>query len=350
MKKRPEQHVALQAPISRHLWNRRWVQPETCAALREQYNNDLEAYKAEYHRLWHKLSQQEEDRRARSRAIGSQWLDKGVRKLSAFFDAFLDKPVTTAEEIDFILVGIDFEGRLDIGKPTDIGIAMLDTRDLLSTQLPDSLEALITSKSFAVGRHAQVSRVARNFLFGETVMISSTEVGATIAEALRVVDTHDDRGELRKIILVAHGIHAEVSCLKHMGLKFEDIAPVVGRLDTQKLGPGTGLPLYDLVEGLAIPMRRRTVHKGGNDAHLTMRALLNLACREREGQDLRPDSRSRLEVLLAFMRSPPPDPTERNRERTERNGTGDPSIDWVSKFDGGVFEGISANKPPCGVL
>lgn len=125
-----------------------------------------------------------------------------------------------------------------------------------------------------------------------------------------------------------------------MGLCVENIAPVVGILDVQKLAEPykLGGKLIQLVKALEIPERGRSLHNGGNDAHYSLRALLAFACEKQHGRELDGAARIRQGELPALFRSPPPDPTERNRRARRGPGShGCHSIDWNPALDGAVL-------------
>lgn len=153
------------------------------------------------------------DEKAKRRLAAAEMQKKAVMKLQQILDAFCGHANIGGGEGDLVLIALDFEGRLDVGKPNEIGIATLDTRDLLKSRLTSSIDELISTRSFAFGSHAYNHTVACNFLFGKPSVISPAEAKETITNALRITDSDSENGELRRILLVGYSFHAEMDCL-----------------------------------------------------------------------------------------------------------------------------------------
>lgn len=176
---------------------------------------------------------------------------------------------------DIVFVAIDCESNSRLGKDTpssedfQMGLAILDTRDVYSARLQD----LISMHNFALGSPAYKAIASDEFLFGESMAITHSQVRQKLESTIP---------QARNVVLVGHAIENEIGMLKHFGTRIENYGFAV--FDTSKIGakvfPHTRprIRLGTLLVKLKCKLvRAHRVHCAGNDAHFTLRALLLLA-------------------------------------------------------------------------
>ncbi|SMR47169.1 unnamed protein product [Zymoseptoria tritici ST99CH_3D1] len=164
---------------------------------------------------------------------------------------------------DVVFIAIDFEGDVHDGKGvTELGLARLDMQHL---------EQGIRGSNIATA-----GRKRRNYLFDNYMRIDIAQLPKTIAESL----SGDEQ-----IVLVGHGIAAELLWMKKLGVPVEDLKSVVGMIDTTRLAREVSsreLSLQNVMNAVSIPYERNTFHCGGNDAFYTMQVFLALLIRRAE--------------------------------------------------------------------
>jgi hypothetical protein len=171
---------------------------------------------------------------------------------------------------DAVLIAIDFEnnihfnGDLSRNVNTQLGLAILDTRDISSTALAP--EKLISTYNFVTGSPEYYRKSMLKSLFGMPILIKLSEV----IDQLRALIPKD-----RNVILVGHDIRNDVYILLRLGFDLRGLEC----LDTFRIAgevlPYFSLRLGELLTELGCP--HNWLHNGGNDAHFTLRALLLLA-------------------------------------------------------------------------
>lgn len=177
---------------------------------------------------------------------------------------------------DVVFISIDFENPDKIHLPTSkhalsggqMGVAVLDTRDLESW---DEKGNIISTYNFAWGRCIYIVHARRNFIFGATREIKSSDIASTL-EALVP--------RSRNVVLVAHGSCNELAVLER--INFDTETSIVGVLDTFELSKSVlpslqGRSLEKILQALGIPYHG--LHCAGNDANFTLRVLLHLGVR-----------------------------------------------------------------------
>jgi hypothetical protein len=195
--------------------------------------------------------------------------NNGLQLLQAFL-GLTPHPAISDDLRDVIFVAIDFENLGNIKQDSaqnldsQVGIAILDTRILASSQL----EKTILTYSFATGSPRYCTATTKNFLFGKTTTIRQQDILKTLESLVR---------RTRNIALIGHDFKHDLHILQI--LKFDLQTSIVGILDTQKIAsellPDNSSTLSDILQALHCPFDK--LHTAGNDAHFTLRALLLLA-------------------------------------------------------------------------
>ncbi|KAK4494096.1 hypothetical protein PRZ48_014394 [Zasmidium cellare] len=277
-------------PSRRSRYRNLWYQPNTGPELRERYSNDLAAYLAAYKLRWSDaeiLKHQEEgmrdfvalERRILNREKWRSHVDPykaaGKASLEVFLDALCTGERSLSPESDFLFAAIDFEGDGSlVGGAHGYGCAILDTRGVLTGKQERQATCTIDGANFRVARHNQ------GFLFGDTERIEPEDLRDTIIKSLTIHSCQTPR----KVVLVGHGIEADLRTFQHLKVDLsKDLPHVIGFVDTANIARqslGQFPSLRALLQWLRIPHRRDLLHCAGNDAMFTMQAFLALAYRQ----------------------------------------------------------------------
>ena len=175
-----------------------------------------------------------------------------------------------ASSVDLVFVAIDFErpqfiinhfqhGRLD----TQVGLAILDTRNLCST-------SKFTTLNFIIGEDAYFNESAPLYRWGTAEKSLSRACYQRLMTAFVSIKTGG-------IILVGHGASNDLAALKSLGFDFQENM-VIAKLDTYLLARELqmgDLTLKNLLMELKCPCNLK-FHNAGNDKNFTLRALLLL--------------------------------------------------------------------------
>ncbi|CAI6047300.1 unnamed protein product [Clonostachys chloroleuca] len=142
-----------------------------------------------------------------------------------------------------------------------VGLATLDTRRLHTSPL----EELISTHSLVSGLSSYISKVSNRVIFGETTVI---------LQKIQSLIPSD-----RDIILIGHGVRAELAILETLGFTFSRICSIIDTPDVAR--EVLGSPNYKLKKLPKTPgCPRDRLHTAGNDAHFTLRAALLLVARD----------------------------------------------------------------------
>ncbi|KAK8087558.1 hypothetical protein PG997_002519 [Apiospora hydei] len=182
----------------------------------------------------------------------------GLRVLLDIFGFSRDASV---RQRDVVLVGIDFENTLLFKEElpedaeTQVGLAILDTRDLSSIE-PSKM---ISTSNLVTGSADYFERATQKFLFGNSILISTSDMAHQISSLI----PHG-----RDVILVGHDIRHETHILSGLGFHRK----IECCLDTFRITghvlPYFMLKLGELLTELDCPYSR--LHNGGNDANFTL--------------------------------------------------------------------------------
>ncbi|KAK7212700.1 hypothetical protein V2G26_019878 [Clonostachys chloroleuca] len=180
----------------------------------------------------------------------------------------LDGPHSTCP----ILLAMDFEHTQNFmnGFPHNetgqVSLATLDTRRLHTSPL----EELISTHSLVSGFSSYISKVSNRVIFGETTVVKPAE----ILQKIQSLIPSD-----REIILIGHGVRAELGILETLGFTFSRICSIIDTPDVAREVLGSpNYKLKKLLKTLGCP--RDWLHTAGNDAHFTLRAELLLVARD----------------------------------------------------------------------
>jgi hypothetical protein len=199
---------------------------------------------------------------------------------------------TGTSDFDVIFVAIDFEYKKD--DITEFGLSFLDTRNLSPSIIcPYNEDLIVTS-------HLSLRQPREEFLFGNTTYPDNkATLAAWIKAAFSIsactcIDFPEDANcahHLRNIVLVGHGIQADLRLLNVLGVNLFELAPVVAILDTDYLSRlifNRGFKLGALVTELFCANPKIDLlgcHNAGNDACFTLNAVLMLAIRSVSGRE-----------------------------------------------------------------
>ena len=142
----------------------------------------------------------------------------------------------------------------------ELGIAIFD---------PQKPKRAISTYNFVGGSTGYFSYRAPRFLFGQSFRVEKNLIGEFVKSLYP---------ESREAVLVAHNLHSELLGLDALGISL----PFAGGLDTEIIAAEVypdlshAPSLKNLAKRLDIPIRFS--HCAGNDAHVTLVALLGLAC------------------------------------------------------------------------
>lgn len=250
--------------------------------------------------------------------------------------------------LDVIIVALDLELRRYTSRHskfnqsqleiTEIGVSMLDTRDLTH---PNPTCHLV-NKHFVVGTHNESERAARKLHFGtsERLEANAANVNECIMSLLRIPDQNAVRNKFRDIVLVGHGISSDLAAMRRSGIVFEDIKTVVSILDTTHIAKkvlGSGFRLSALLDILGIPNSH--LHSAGNDANFCLKALLLLIYHNFKPSVSSLDLVGRLTYLKGLGLEPLPNTSERiaNLRAFLRRTEDELDKEFMSALDMGIL-------------
>ncbi|KAK3708424.1 hypothetical protein LTR37_011520 [Vermiconidia calcicola] len=202
---------------------------------------------------------------------------------------------------DAVFVCIDCEAfEHDHSKITEIGVAILDTRDIKGIALADGATTWIEKMKYAHYRPIEYAQCLNRrfvkgcedrFNFGTTSWIKLLDAGRVLHRIFldptnihRAADFEMEAlDQERNIIFAAHGLRNDRAFLNELGFSHLENSNVVRTMDTQILAGGTkkspvGLQRLLLRLGLD-PVN---LHNAGNDAAYTLQALVIMALKDYE--------------------------------------------------------------------
>jgi hypothetical protein len=213
---------------------------------------------------------------------------------------------------DVVFICIDCEAyERDQAKVTEIGVAVLDMRDLWSIE-PFRLAEL--DPGFIKSAHCRpvefsklvnrrfVHGCPKAFGFGTSSWVRTIDVApipqrifedpSRISVAAHSSDITSE--PLRDVVVVGHGLGNDDKYLRTLGFSFRSAPNVIGVTDTQRLAStGTQVSLKKLLAALQI--EAVNLYNAGNDAVYTMQALVKMAA-------LESDEPGRLAELLCMVK------------------------------------------------
>jgi DNA polymerase III epsilon subunit-like protein len=180
---------------------------------------------------------------------------------------------------------------------TELGVAVLDTND--AALVPPGNDAtnwkqLIQAKHYRIYEYEHLTNTTYmahtegytpKFRYGESETIRQSEL-ATILHDLFHVSSADN--ELRDVVLIGHDVRSDLDLLKLSQFDVTQLPTVKETLDSQALWRALNPPggvqfqssLNHLLVTLSIPFSTVDLHNAGNDALLTMHAVLSIVLKE----------------------------------------------------------------------
>ncbi|KAK1816862.1 hypothetical protein LTR12_008701 [Friedmanniomyces endolithicus] len=206
---------------------------------------------------------------------------------------------TTADLWPPVFVCIDFEAfEHDHSKITEIGVAILDTRDVTGIDPGVDGQHWVEQIKYAHFRPVQYAELrnknfvhgcAESFNFGSTTWINLDDAKPILRRIFRDPSQLLQAGDLSMPlsgpmcdrVFVAHGVSNEIGYLKQLGFDMDQDAQVGLIIDTQRLAGGSkkgSIALYRLL--LSLGVNPVNLHNAGNDAAYTLQAMVTMAFRE----------------------------------------------------------------------
>ncbi|KAK0099942.1 hypothetical protein ONS95_013235 [Cadophora gregata] len=223
-------------------------------------------------------------------------------KLSVADDTSAIAPVET--HLDWVkswtepvFVSVDTEGH----PMREIGISILDTRNLDAAAPFAQLSTLISSHNFRTWK-CKNAEDEKPFRFGRSVKLQSRWKGWLMKKVLETGSPDMSVTEPRNVILVGHAIVDDLhnfATARKGKFRITD-HPTIPIFDTQHLAHGDGDPrsLLDILIETKVPFAN--LHNGGNDAHYTLKLLLLIAVNSCQGLELTSAQEARRDLLKAL--------------------------------------------------
>ncbi|KAK3115689.1 hypothetical protein LTR53_004704 [Teratosphaeriaceae sp. CCFEE 6253] len=205
-------------------------------------------------------------------------------------------PGVEATLSDAVFVCIDCEAfESDHSKITEVGVAVLDTRDTIGIDAGKDGQGWIKKMQYAHYRPKQhamlrnrkfVKGCEQGFAFGVSTWINLVDARSILSNTFR----HPTRlgeagnlrtplsGPLRNIVFVGHGASSDTAFLKQLGFDLTTDADTVLTIDTQRMAGGSkksGVKLQRLL--LSLGYDPVNLHNAGNDAAYTLQAMVTMA-------------------------------------------------------------------------
>ncbi|KAI9810326.1 MAG: hypothetical protein M1832_001360 [Thelocarpon impressellum] len=290
------------------------------------------------------------------------WDDVGAAELleakaSAAATPVLDlgRPAPFPPESAVIFISVDVESfERNHNLVTEIGVATLDTRDLVGLAPGEAGKAWIgriRARHFRIQEYAHlrnkdfVDGCADQFEFGDSEFVSIRNAASAVAACFRDPFSNPTGSasaveEKRNIVLLGHDTNADVAYLRSVGYDVLSQKGLVEVLDTaamyralkREVNPrALGTILYEL------GMVGWNLHNAGNDAAYTLQAMLAIALRHLQ-QRSGPDP-ARAAQRAEAVKSAVQDATERALDECEGWSSGGEGS------DGGVPVDRAPEKP-----
>ncbi|OQO00452.1 hypothetical protein B0A48_13801 [Cryoendolithus antarcticus] len=223
----------------------------------------------------------------------------GTLNLDEISQALRLVPLTNTFLADVVFVCIDCEAwEFDSQEVTEVGVAVLDTRDLRGSQPGEP--ALIYNEILAKLRYAHYRPVEyalhgnkrhvpgcpEAFGFGTSAWIRLGDGAKTLqrifddpARLSEATDfTSDFAFENRSIIFVAHGPGGDIVFMNTLGFDLKKVQNIAAHVDTEKVVVKNIGGLVTLLASVEInPVN---LHNAGNDAAYTLQAMIKAAVLE----------------------------------------------------------------------
>ncbi|KAI1313652.1 hypothetical protein F5Y03DRAFT_389951 [Xylaria venustula] len=224
------------------------------------------------------------------RALSHVSLD---RSTTTDWDVLKPAPFEPRESVRFICVDIEAYEK-DTRVVTEIGLAVLDTEDLINTcpgERGENWFSLVQAYHFRIQERCYmvnseyVQGCPEAFNFGESQIVSIKHINKIIGEIIGDEKSEDQR----PVIIVGHQIEQDLKYLMRINYNAWSASLIVDEIDTQQMfrrierNPNAR-GLATMCAELGIP--GNNFHNGGNDAVYTLRAMITMAIKQKvEGSD-----------------------------------------------------------------
>jgi hypothetical protein len=204
---------------------------------------------------------------------------------------------------NLLVVGIDVENpdiaQLDKNGKYQIGLCILDTRNLQASIGDYTEPASLRTYQFCIGPLKYFIDTSRSFCFGEAKHLVSDDINTMIRNLV----------SNRDIVLIVHGGVRDLHFLQAAKC---DLNPLF-TLDTQKavqhpLDLDHRCTMEEMLNLLGCPFGDRILHAAGNDANFTLRALLLIATVDSAASNhlLKPEQEALLSAFERIAKGPVP--------------------------------------------
>ncbi|CZR64583.1 uncharacterized protein PAC_14481 [Phialocephala subalpina] len=248
---------------------------------------------------------------------------------------------------DVVFVSLDIEGSFHTIR--EIGISTLDTRDLRDLKCDPSV--LISTHNYRIWTDEK-AEMQRPFRFGTSKRLEKRWMGWLIEKCMKTGSPELTKTEPRTTVLVGHNLRSDFEVLgrtKRGGRFIIQKFPDQLILDTAFLkgqeyrGPRMTRTqsLKDTCTEFGIECTKSALHCAGNDANLTMKALMIIAAQSCADEELDVRQQDRRDFLETVARQPLPRCPYRDvrlelidDEELLASPRADPSGDWSENCDG----------------
>lgn len=201
---------------------------------------------------------------------------------------------------DAVFVCVDCEAFEHVqSKITEIGVAVLDTRDIATLDNRADRDAWMSKMKYAHFRPVEyatlknktfVKGCPEQFNFGSTTWVNLKDVRHVLQRAFRnpkleqaamLSSALSEPG--RNVVFVAHGASNDSAYMKQVGFSLNADADICYTLDTQVLAGGTKKNQVSLRRLLlSLGLEPVNLHNAGNDAAYTLQAMIAMALKDHE--------------------------------------------------------------------
>ncbi|KAK0882374.1 hypothetical protein LTR87_003898 [Friedmanniomyces endolithicus] len=212
----------------------------------------------------------------------------------------LRPPTTMTANLGWpVFICIDCEAfEHDQSKITEIGVAVLDTRDCADLWLGADEQQWIEKIQYAHYRPVQyadlrnknfIQGCAEGFNFGSTAWINLEDAKPILRRIFKYPSQLHQAGDLStplwdcrcQTVFVAHGASNDTAFLRKLDFDMESDGQVSLTVDTQRVAGGSkraAIGLHRLL--LSMGVQPINLHNAGNDAAYTLQSMVMMACRD----------------------------------------------------------------------
>ncbi|KAK0942037.1 hypothetical protein LTR29_006456 [Friedmanniomyces endolithicus] len=209
------------------------------------------------------------------------------------------RTTTTANLGRPVFICIDCEAfEHDQSKVTEIGVAVLDTRDCTDLWPGANEKQWIEKIQYAHYRPVRYAELriknfirgcADGFNFGSTAWIDLDDAKPILRRIFQYPSQLHQAGDLStplwdcrcQTVFVAHGASNDTAFLRKLGFDMESDGQVGLTVDTQKVAGGSKLAAIGLQRLLlSMGVQPVNLHNAGNDAAYTLQSMVMMACRD----------------------------------------------------------------------